>query len=62
MKYRLIHDHASLMQPWFRIEQFRDNRWALVDSGMNENHLRQRFQNLIDGTPEFTVLEEAESA
>lgn len=62
MKYRLVQDHTTAFPKWFRVELFRDDRWALIESGGNLEHLRRRFDDLVAGKPEYTVIEEAESA
>lgn len=60
-KFRLVQDHASVCQPWYRIEVCTEyGSWQRVASGSDETYIQKRFDDVVAGKPEFTVLREAE--
>jgi hypothetical protein len=62
VKLRIIQDHNSYIQPWFRLEEFKLDYWNLVDSGSNLDRMRDRMRHMAETpvTPNITVIEEIE--
>jgi hypothetical protein len=61
LKYRIIQDHVAEVQPWFRLEVWKDPLWLLETSGRDVEKLRARLAKLANPPPQaFTVIEERE--
>jgi hypothetical protein len=65
MKLRIVQDHDTATQPWYRLEQYMAaaDCWHVVTSGPDLDYVRTRMDKMTtrkSGEHEITVLQERE--
>ena len=57
MRIRLVLDNHSPLHDWYRVEEWKGERWQLIDSGLAAS-MRQLFEKCKRGVPAYTVMDE----